>query len=99
MPNTMKIPPGNLGREGLQGRTMGVDPDNNCEHINYPLWGSPLLSEGTNERFASPAQEYAIHHVGVMMLHLSCLPNAPVQVARFGGENFGVLELDVIVMV
>jgi len=34
-----------------------------------------------------------------MELHLICLPNEPVHVARFGGEDFGVLELDVMVMV
>jgi hypothetical protein len=41
----------------------------------------------------------AILQFGGMELHPICLPNEPVHVARFGGEDFGVLALDVMVMV
>jgi hypothetical protein len=35
----------------------------------------------------------------VMELQLACVPNDPIHVAGFGGEDFGALELDVMVMV
>ena len=84
---------------------MGADPEKDCEHINHPLVEggrgvqTSLLSEGMNERFPWTAQECAILQFGGMEHHLSCLPDEPVHVARFGGEDFGVLELDVMVMV
>ena len=43
--------------EGRCARTMGADPEKDCEHINHPLVEggrgvqTSLLSEGMNERF------------------------------------------------